>query len=210
MVSVISSDWFTKGTWKWLCLFFVVIFQTSVFGQRAHVSSEKMRFHIYYAEFLDSPDGQIIPDITTGFRPFTYEWVGPDGFTSQDSILQNAMAGKYFLRMEDSLCGTFSDEFEIGATKNEYKEFSEIKIGKVTPNPFIDRISVVVNSNVNKTSHVKIINANSHLVYYEEKELFTGKQIIIIENLILSAGMYIIQICVDDKCMLSETIIKVF
>lgn len=192
-----------------ICLFIITIVSGNIFGQREHVSSEKMRFDIYDARFLDSEDGRIIPNITIGFRPFTYNWIGPDGFTSTDSILFNVKPGEYHLYMEDQLCGKFSDVFEIKAIQNDFQKFSGVKIEQISPNPFHDRISIKINSNANHKTHLRIINTNSQLVHSSQMILNQGEQEIVLDKLKFRTGIYILQICIDDKCLLSDRIIKI-
>src|SRR5687767_10923155 len=96
----------------------VVLFMTLasiVHGQRDHVSGEKIIFKLKDASYLNSADGQIVPDINTGFRPFEYTWTGPDNYVSYDSVLYNLDPGIYVVRIEDALCGKFSDTIELKA-----------------------------------------------------------------------------------------------
>jgi len=58
-------------------------------------------------------DGAISLSVVGGIPPYTYQWVGPDGFGSTNKNLSNLFAGTYKLLIRDGIGCEFSSEFEI-------------------------------------------------------------------------------------------------
>ena len=50
----------------------------------------------------ESDDGEVYISFTGGLAPFTFNWNGPSGFTSNLNVIDNLSAGTYVLSIEDS------------------------------------------------------------------------------------------------------------
>lgn len=187
----------------------LLILNISLFSQREHISSEEIRFTIIDAEYLDSNDGAIIPNITTGFRPFSYIWYGPDNFVSTDSILKNVEYGKYYLRIEDALCGKFSDTIEIEPISNSYETPNDIFIKEVSPNPFIDYIKIEIESEAKQTISIRLFHSSGNLFFERTFNLVIGTQTVELSGLNWMNGIYLVQICNNNRCHLTKRLIKV-
>ncbi|GAA4837488.1 hypothetical protein GCM10023331_23350 [Algivirga pacifica] len=63
-------------------------------------------------------DGVIAVSISGGEAPYTYSWVGPDGFTSMEQNISGLVAGKYDLEVVDTngCRGRFSYVVRVGQT----------------------------------------------------------------------------------------------
>ena len=193
-------------------IFTVVIFlcfQLDSFGQREHVASDDLSYHIYDAGFLDSYDGKIVPILTGGFPPYTFDWSGPDDFHSADSLLTNVCPGIYTLKVNDALCGKISADIEIESVENKFVEFSDLKIAGVSPNPFYNDFAINLESNEDQTCIVKLLDSTSRVVYQSSKRVTRGQNKIMVNELDIDSGIYIVQICIVGKCLLSDIVVKI-
>jgi SprB repeat len=83
-----------------LSLLMFVLSSHSVFAQTDHIVCTSSP-----SSSLTCPDGSINTDLSGGFAPYTFQWQGPDGFTSTAEDLTGLLPGKYKLHATDGLCG---------------------------------------------------------------------------------------------------------
>ncbi len=57
--------------------------------------------------------GQVWPRVTNGNEPYTYEWTGPDGFTSSNDTIKGLVAGFYYLTVTDNYGCQTTDTVEV-------------------------------------------------------------------------------------------------
>lgn len=50
-------------------------------------------------------NGAITLTINAGIAPYTFSWVGPDGYTSNDQNISDLAAGEYCVTVSDAFCG---------------------------------------------------------------------------------------------------------
>ena len=62
---------------------------------------------------FQSNDGEIYVFVSGGNQNYSYSWLGPNNFTSQNSILTNLEFGNYFLTVNDSLNCSLNDTFFV-------------------------------------------------------------------------------------------------
>lgn len=60
-------------------------------------------------------DGSIEVTVSGGIPPYTLNWSGPDGFTSDQSLIENLAAGDYLLSVTDSAGCLFTTSFVLTA-----------------------------------------------------------------------------------------------
>lgn len=58
-------------------------------------------------------DGILQITVTGGTEPYSYTWIGPNGFTSNDEDLIDVLAGTYTLILEDAIGCTLQNQYEI-------------------------------------------------------------------------------------------------
>ncbi len=57
--------------------------------------------------------GQVWPRVTNGNEPYTYEWTGPEGFTSSNDTIKGLAAGFYYLTVTDNFGCQTTDTVEV-------------------------------------------------------------------------------------------------
>lgn len=73
-------------------------------------------FDVTHPQCPLSGDGVVSPEISGGALPFTYEWSGPDEFTSEEAIPENLNEGQYNLLVTDNNGCTFEQNLTLTAT----------------------------------------------------------------------------------------------
>src|SRR5688572_10138647 len=187
---------------KFLVLAIICLFSVDIFGQREHVSSEKIRFTIKDSEYLDSNDGVIIPNITTGFRPFEFYWYWPNGFVTYDTVLTKAISGKYLLKIEDALCGKFEDTIEVRSVINEYKNSEIFELLGIAPKPFIHDLDIELEVGKEQEVRINLYNNLGREVFERIQRISEGIQKVNLDLQGIPSGMYIIQISNSSSCKL--------
>ncbi len=192
-------------------IFTLLIISSVMYSQRAHVSPEGMEFEIKDAIWLDSNDGGITPILasTSGYRPFKYNWFGPNDFVSNDSVLTNVDHGEYSLRISDTLCGTYLTTVEVLAVNNEYKKPNDLKINYISPNPFIDNVRLGLESQRAGVVFVRVLNNKGRLSNDLKYDLIIGAQELDLGEIGSSSGIYIIQICDENNCQITKRLVKI-
>lgn len=193
---------------KFLVLSIIYLFSFDLFGQREHVSSEKIRFTIKDSEYLDSNDGVIIPNITSGYRPFEFYWFWPNGFITNDTVLTNAISGKYLLKIEDALCGKFEDTIEVRSVLNEYKNSEIFELLGIAPNPFIEVLDIEIEVGKEQEVRITLYNHLGGEVFERTQRISEGIQKVNLYLQSIPSGMYIIQISNSSSCKLISKIVK--
>jgi gliding motility-associated-like protein len=59
---------------------------------------------------FDGNDGSVAIHISGGIPGYQVYWLGPNGFSSNDTLIENLVAGTYFLSVVDSVSCTYSEE----------------------------------------------------------------------------------------------------
>lgn len=178
-----------------------------VHAQREHVSDEKIRFALIDANYTNSSDGSIIPNITTGFRPFDYTWSGPDGFVSKDSVLHNLNAGHYKIHIEDALCGKFNDTMSIATIHNTAIEPS-IKLIDVGPNPFGNSLRLTIKSEWDQEVEITIYSSFGFAYFHQRMQLEKGQNKITLDVATLPLGSFVLNVITKDNINATKTLIK--
>lgn len=76
--------------------------------------SISINFDLSNVQCFGQNNGSIeISETTGGTSPYTYDWTGPDGFTSADTTITDLVPGTYVLNIMDALLCENSFEFEI-------------------------------------------------------------------------------------------------
>ena len=188
----------------------VLVFLTiNLFAQRVHESSEGIHFNIIDSKSYDSKDGAIIPDITKGYRPFAYLWNGPNNFTSTDSILKNVGQGTYFLKIEDALCGKFSDTLVIRSKGDVEGLQPQFILNTIGPNPFNEEIKIGIESESDQRINVSLFHNSGNMAFEKSFVVDKGAQVIIINELKIIQGIYVLQLCNDNNCRVTQRLIKI-
>lgn len=193
---------------KFLVLSIVCLISVDLFGQREHVSSEKIRFAIKDSEYLDSNDGAIIPNITTGFRPFEFYWFWPNGLVTNDTVLIKAVSGKYVLHFEDAQCGTFEDTIEVRSVINEYKNSEIFELLGIAPNPFNDVLDIELEVGKEQEVRITLYNHFGSQVYERSQRISEGIHKVNLYLQEIPLGMYILQISNSSSHTLVNKIVK--
>ena len=136
-------------------------------------------------------DGNISISISGGIPNYQIYWLGPDGFSSNDSVLSDLFAGIYFLSVVDSASCTFSQEFILS-------EPSDSLNGDFTLNNnicFEDSIASIL---------ISPIGGNpNYTIFWEGPSGFLSNQFLI-ENLI--NGFYNYELIDTNLCVFLDTI----
>lgn len=193
---------------KILVIIFVLSSQI-ISAQRIHESGDKMNFYLTDASYLDSKDGEIRPDIKTGFRPFEFNWSGPDGFSSYDSIITQLKTGLYTVKINDALCGYFSDSFYIESKTEEFELDRDFQLKKIHPNPFTTKFNIEVQSKTNIEVLIEILDSHGRqikAIVVNPKRTNWSYEINLGE---IEAGLYILKLCNKSHCSITRRVLKI-
>ncbi|HLF65105.1 MAG TPA: T9SS type A sorting domain-containing protein [Saprospiraceae bacterium] len=187
------------------CFFFVL---TVLHAQREHVNSERLRFKIKDASFLDSYDGRIVPKFSGGFKCCTYKWTGPDNFISTDSMLVNIKPGTYVVRMNDGKCSFFNDTIHVISRSNTYQTQKSFVVSRVHPNPFAEEVEIQLRSNIVQTVQLEIFYSNGQVYARKHISLDEGETNFRLDLGTAPSGIYVLNFCNSSNCKMTERIIK--
>ena len=136
-------------------------------------------------------DGSITISISGGIPNYQIYCLGPDGFSSNDSVLTDLYAGIYFISIVDSASCTFSQEFILS-------EPSDSLSGDLTLNNnvcFEDTIASILISPMG--------GSQDYSIFWEGPDGFSSNQFLV-ENLI--SGFYNYELIDTNLCSYLDTI----
>lgn len=191
-----------------LLLSCLICLLTTLHAQREQIHSERLRFKIQDASFLDSYDAAIVPKFKGGFRCSTYSWRGPENFTSTDSALINIKPGIYVVRMNDGRCGFFNDTIQVVSRNNTYQNQKSFAVSRVHPNPFIEEVEILFRSSTSQTIQLEIFYSNGQVYTRRQISLDEGETKVKLDLASAPAGIYVLNFCNDSNCKMTERIIK--
>ena len=68
--------------------------------------TSSLTFSLYVGDYdvscYGANDGQALVTVTGGHAPYTYDWYGPNGYTSNDAMISNLTAGTYSVTVRDT------------------------------------------------------------------------------------------------------------
>ncbi len=147
---------------------------------------------------LNGNDGSIDLSATGGTAPFTYDWTGPNGFTSTDEDPANLEGGTYNVTITDDNGCTFTlevivDSF-VGIDENALAQFN------VYPNPSNGDFTI----KSSKNGSVNIVNTNGKTVY--TTVISNGKTTLQLSQ--LAQGVYTIQLTTNAGFQVKKLMIQ--
>jgi hypothetical protein len=71
---------------------------------------------VTHASLQNCPDGAISITVSGGFSPLTYQWSGPNNFSSTQEDITSIKSGTYTVTVTDGLCGTATAVFQVNYT----------------------------------------------------------------------------------------------
>ncbi len=191
-----------------LLLVFFTSILTALHGQREHVNSEKLRFKIQDASFVDSYDAAIVPSIKTGLSCFVYKWTGPDNFTSTDSMLINIKPGTYVVRMNDGRCTFFNDTIHVMSRSSGYQNQKSFVVSRVHPNPFVEEVEILLRSNAEQLIQLEVFYSNGQVHSRQQITIDEGDTNFKLDLGSAPSGIYVLNFCNASNCKMTERIIK--
>ena len=154
-----------------------------------------------------SSSNNILSAITTGgTSPYSYQWIGPNGFTSSNAIVTPLVSGDYCIEVTDAngCVSTEVCENVIISTLNEL----DISKFNIYPNPTSDFLTLDFNTVIKADYTVKIISSNGDQVYEHRILDFNGDYTKNINLSKLAKGNYIIQIHSDDQVVYRKILLQ--
>lgn len=152
-------------------------------------------------------NGQVQVTVQGGTYPYTYEWTGPEGFTSSQEDLYNIPDGAYQLTVLDANgCSLTAGPFKVERERNQTASIklrskyqsNLAKTTKVFPNPSEGLISLEVSLKEAANLNISIINSIGQLV--REEHFANVKESTIDMNLSgLQKGTYFIKLQTKDE-----------
>jgi len=85
--------------------FFLYLFSFQVYAQLTGT--------VINASMETCADGQISLSVAGGYEPYTFNWTGPNNFSSTLQNITNIKAGIYKVEVTDALCGKANKEFIV-------------------------------------------------------------------------------------------------
>ncbi|MFK7809679.1 MAG: T9SS type A sorting domain-containing protein [Saprospiraceae bacterium] len=177
-------------------------------------------------------DGAI--DLTTvdGYPPFSFEWVGPNGFISSSEDISGLRAGAYIVQVYDRYCGVVYKEAyvkiggialpsaieETHTDPSSSRESAKANVitsstdenfsVKVYPNPFGNQFNVEIQSSFSRDITLDVYNVIGKRVKTLRITVVAGTNVIQISNMInQSPGVYYLKVS-DGNHVTSVPIIK--
>ncbi|WP_066757809.1 T9SS type A sorting domain-containing protein [Crocinitomix algicola] len=137
----------------------------------------------------DEANGQIDLTLNAGVAPFTFSWVGPDGFTSTDEDLSDLLPGIYTVTVQDKFCGIATLEVEVEEEPKTHANIEEAVLDDLSlyPNPTTGFFVIQTPLDV----EVVVYNVFGSIIVqgYNKKQIdLTGQ----------SSGIYLVQIKSDQ------------
>ncbi len=147
---------------------------------------------------LNGNDGSIDLSVTGGTAPYTYNWTGPNGFTSTDEDPTNLEGGTYNVTITDDNGCVFTfevivDSF-VGINENTLAKFN------VYPNPSNGNFTIQSSEN----GSVNIVNTNGKTVY--TTVVSNGKTTLQLSQ--LAHGVYTIQLTTNAGFQVKKLMIQ--
>ncbi|WP_236980444.1 T9SS type A sorting domain-containing protein [Membranihabitans maritimus] len=154
-------------------------------------------------------NGQVQVTVQGGTYPYTYEWTGPDGFTSNQEDLYNITSGEYSLTVVDAngctlSAGSFLVEDEVTQSlSGELRSFNQRSLvdkAKIYPNPSEGLLSMEVA--LDEASNLKVSIFNSLGTLVKENDFENIKETSINFDLSeLTKGTYFIRLQTENGLM---------
>lgn len=155
-------------------------------------------------------NGAIDLTLNAGVAPYTFQWTGPNGYSSSLEDISGLAPGTYCVTVSDLYCGIASMcvtvEEDIATAIEELPEASL----QVFPNPFTKEFSIVFNTPSPGEYHFQIQDENGRLIWAEKKWLASGDQSIHFTlGLDISSGRYELTVQNKKEGALSRSIINI-
>lgn len=87
-------------------------------------------------------NGEVDLNVSGGVGPYTYSWVGPDGFVSTSEDLTGVGSGIYTVTVTDQYCGVATLVVEVGVQNYSILDENEGEAIAIYPNPTQDWVYV--------------------------------------------------------------------
>ncbi|WP_345371473.1 T9SS type A sorting domain-containing protein, partial [Algivirga pacifica] len=159
------------------------------------------RFIVKDASTIESEDGEITMSEVEGEVAYSYEWRGPDGFTSSARDLSDLKPGIYNLTVLNARGCSSEFEFNLGVERNVLSITEQLK---VYPNPSEGFFTLELPTEF-VDSHIEIYNAAGQLVHTLDANGVSQNQI---DMRTYGKGMYILKAVNDHKVLTEKLIIR--
>lgn len=154
-------------------------------------------------------NGAITLTISGGFAPYSFNWTGPDGFSSTLQDLTALAPGEYCVEVTDNYCGsTIVCVTVMEYQPNAVNNLQPVEIN-ITPNPFSAYLSIDIHTLSGFEATVKIVDLEGKEVVNQSATLISGVNKVTIDELNnLPAGNYSIFILNQSQIVGTSIITK--
>jgi SprB repeat/Secretion system C-terminal sorting domain len=161
---------------------------------------------VVFASQSSKNDGSIDVDVSGGTPPYTFQWTkgGQPFATTED--LQNIGIGKYALKIKDANdCQASMAEITVSATAIKVTDIEEVANFSFSPNPTDAFLNINLKLTKPSTTKINIISSDGKAMFAEKifSQHHIEEKINVSE---LPAGLYFLQINVNDKVKLEKFI----
>lgn len=153
--------------------------------------------------------GSITIDVSGGTQPYSYQWTGPNGYTTTTKDLSSITTkGIYTVVVTDaSGCSADPVDFTVAGVVTVENAKQANTNFLVYPNPATDQFYIVAEE-ANKTEKVKVYLYDiSGKVVYETTTTFGNKSALKLETHFLSKGVYFLKLSTENTILQTEKIL---
>jgi len=148
-------------------------------------------------------NGSINLSVFGGTPGFTYNWVGPNGYTAITEDVNSLASGDYSVVITDANGCTASSDVMINSVIGLDELITDVI--SVYPNPSKGMFNVALNGVFNETFIVTVMDLSGRVVYSNSLE---NKTLFAIDLSTASNGTYIVQLASDTKLVRKRIVVK--
>jgi hypothetical protein len=155
-------------------------------------------------------NGAIDLTLNAGVAPYTFQWTGPNGYSSSLEDISGLAPGTYCVTVSDLYCGLASLCVLVEEDIASAIEALPVASIQVFPNPFSKEFSIVINTPSSGEYYFQLQDENGRLIWAEKKWLASGDQSIQFTlGLDIASGKYELTVQHEKEVILSRSVISI-
>lgn len=150
-------------------------------------------------------DGSIDITASGGTPALTFDWTGPNGYTSTNEDPTGLAAGEYIVTITDENGCVLNDTFQVN---NFVGIEGELEAGQIAvyPNPFVNTLTLALGANQVENLEYQLMDLTGRVIFSETLSEVAGgfsKEFNLEDQ---SAGMYLLEVRADNQRQLFQVV----